>query len=96
MLPATEFALRLGMPFTAAEAALRPLELDERGKDHGRFIYSTAVDVGTKRLHRGSHLRRRFVGADCIIVMDSGLVDHWFRARADSLPLSTSYERAPV
>lgn len=94
-LPATEFTLRLGMSYAAAEAALRPLELEERGEVHGRIIYTTGVDVGASDYSVDLTLDGDSLTGIAISAIDSGLVDAWFRARVDSLPLSTSYERVP-
>ncbi len=93
VLPATEFTLRLGMPLAAAKTALRPLELDERGEVHNRIVYSTAVDVGQSDYTVDLTVAGDSLVDIAITAIDSGLVDHWFRSRVDSLPLSASYER---
>jgi hypothetical protein len=96
VLPATEFTFRLGMNRAAAAAALRPLELEERGTDHERVIYSAAVDVGATDYTVDFTFDGDSLIGLAVSAIDSGLVDRWFRARADSLPLSASYERAPL
>jgi hypothetical protein len=95
VLPATEFTLRLGMKFSAVETALRPLELDERGTDHERVIYTTGVDVGSSDYTVDLTFAADSLVSIAISSIDSGLVDQWFHARVDSLPLTASYERAP-